>query len=82
MASRSEVARLLQQIKAEYEAAERGLTGIAQVAQHSFITKRLENMGNAHEALQHLVGPDEAMTLLSQTVWSSEDWKPQDHHSQ
>jgi hypothetical protein len=78
----SKVARLLQQIKDEYEAAERGLTGVAQVAQHSFITKRLENMGNAHESLQQLFGPDEAMTLLAQTVWSCEDLKKQEHHSQ
>lgn len=46
---RSEVARLLAQISAEYEAAQRGLTGLAYgTSQHEFITARMENMGQIH----------------------------------
>jgi hypothetical protein len=54
---RSEVARLLAQISAEYEAAERGLNGLAMgVSQHEFITARMEHMGQLHSELQTLVG--------------------------
>jgi hypothetical protein len=54
---RSEVARLLAQITAEYEAAERGLNGLAMgVSQHEFITARMEHMGQLHSELQTLVG--------------------------
>ena len=43
--NKSEVARLMQRIDEEYEAAERGLSGLAQVAQHEFITARMERIG-------------------------------------
>ncbi len=72
--SRSEVARLLAQINAEYEAAERGLNGLASgTSSHEFITARTENIGRCHEQLKELVGPDKAIALLAETVWSSED---------
>ena len=38
----SEVARLLQQIEMEYEAAKRGLEGYAIVSRHEFITARYD----------------------------------------
>lgn len=61
----SEVARLLSQISAEYEAAQRGLTGIAYgTSQHDFITARMENMGQLHSQLQTLVG-DTAIALIA-----------------
>lgn len=54
---RSEVARLLARISEEYEAAQRGLTGVASgVARHAFITARMENMGQLHTELQSIVG--------------------------
>ena len=53
---RSEVARLLAQISAEYEAAQRGLTGLSYgTSQHEIITARMENMGKIHTQLQTLV---------------------------
>jgi hypothetical protein len=62
---RSEVALLRQRIHLEYEAAQRGLSGIAQgTAQHAFITKRLENMAIHHSELKHLVGEHEAISIL------------------
>jgi hypothetical protein len=62
---RSEVARLLSQISAEYEAAQRGLTGLAQgTSQHEFITARMENMGQLHGQLQSLVG-DIAIAMIA-----------------
>ncbi len=62
----SEVARLLQQIQQEYEAAQRGLTGVASgSAQHAFITARMERMSALHDQLHDLVG-DVSIELLSE----------------
>ncbi len=64
----SEVARLLTQITTEYEAAQRGLTGVAYgSAQHAFITARLENMESIHIRLQELVG-DDAIALIAKEL--------------
>ena len=60
----SEVASLLSQIAAEYEAAQRGLTGLAYgIAQHEFISARMETMGRLHSELRTIVG-DSAMALI------------------
>ena len=64
----SEVARLLAQISAEYEAAQRGLTGLAYgTSKHDFITARMENMGQLHSELQSIVG-DAAIALIADTL--------------
>jgi hypothetical protein len=64
----SEVARLLSQISAEYEAAQRGLTGLAYgTSKHEFITTRMENMGQLHSELQSIVG-DSAIALIVDTL--------------
>ena len=75
----SEVARLLAQINREYEAAQRGLSGLAQgVGQHRFITKRMEQIAELHAQLRDLVG-DEAMALItSQLDDSTEEEKKTD----
>ncbi|MBA2678889.1 MAG: hypothetical protein H0U76_10920 [Ktedonobacteraceae bacterium] len=71
--NKSEVARLLQQIQEEYEAAQRGLLGLAEgKARHEFISKRFENMSNTHERLKELVGPDGAIALVATIIWTSE----------
>lgn len=65
---RSEVARLLSQISAEYEAAQRGLTGLSYgISQHDFITARMENMGRIHTQLQSIVG-DSAIAMIAETL--------------
>lgn len=70
----SEVARLLESIQRDYEAAEQGLSGLAQgTATHQFITAKMERVRRTHEQLQALVGPDEARTLLAHTIWTHED---------
>jgi hypothetical protein len=62
---RSEVARLLSQISAEYEAAQRGLSGLSYgSSQHDFITARMENMGQLHTQLHTLVG-DVAIAMIA-----------------
>ena len=65
---RSEVARLLSQISAEYEAAQRGMTGLAYgTSKHEFITARMENMGQLHGQLQSLVG-DLAIAMIAEKL--------------
>lgn len=66
--NRSEVARLLQQIALEYEAAQRGLVGTAIVANHEFITRRMENIEICHEQLAHHVGLEKATQLVAETA--------------
>jgi hypothetical protein len=62
---RSEVARLLCQIGEEYEAAKRGMTGLAYgMSQHEFITARMEHMGQLHNQLQTIVG-DCAIAMIA-----------------
>ena len=62
---RSEVARLLSAISAEYEAAQRGLSGLSYgVSQHEFITARRENMWQLHNQLQTIVG-DVAIAMIA-----------------
>jgi hypothetical protein len=64
----SEVAKILSQISAEYEAAQRGLTGLAYgTSQHEFITARMENMGQLHTELQSIVG-DAAIALIADAL--------------
>jgi hypothetical protein len=65
----SEVARLRQQITLEYEAATRGLHGLASgTSQHAFITKRMEQIADCHEALKVLVGEQEAIKLVAEAL--------------
>lgn len=62
----SEVAHLLSQIDSEYEAAHRGLSGLAQGAsQHEFITKRQERIAGLYFKLGALVGDEEMQVLAS-----------------
>ncbi|GAC1356961.1 MAG: hypothetical protein NVSMB38_38940 [Ktedonobacteraceae bacterium] len=65
---RSEVARLLSQISSEYEAAQRGMSGLAYGnAKHEFITVRMENMGQIHNQLHALVG-DAAIAMIAEQL--------------
>lgn len=67
--NRSEVARLRQRIAQEYEAATRGLIGLAfGTAKHEFITKRMEQISTCHETLKQLVGEQEATRMLAETL--------------
>ena len=68
MENQSEVARLLEQIRLSYEAAKLGMQGVAITAPHEFITKRMENMQQAHAVLEGIVGSDEAVKLVVETL--------------
>ncbi|MBA2682761.1 MAG: hypothetical protein H0U76_30760 [Ktedonobacteraceae bacterium] len=62
----STVAQLRKQIEAEYIAAQRGLEGLAAVARHEYITKRMENMDCYHRQLVGLVGEERAIQMVAQ----------------
>jgi hypothetical protein len=67
----SEVTQLLRQIEQEYQASKRGLEGLASgTARHDFIQKRAENIGQCHEQLTELIGPEQAITLIANTIWT------------
>lgn len=69
--NQSEIARLLQQISSEYEAAQRGLCGFAYGStKHDFITARMENVGRLHDKLHAIVG-DEAIAMVAETLTKS-----------
>jgi hypothetical protein len=64
----SEVSRLLTQINDEYEAAQRGLSGLScGTSRHEFITARLEHMGQLHNELHELVG-DAAIAMIAEEL--------------
>ena len=66
---KSEVAWQLEQIKQQYEAAQKGLSGLAQgTARHAFITAKMKRMGQIHQELQRLVGPEQAIQLVAETL--------------
>ena len=70
----SEVARLLAQISAEYQSAQRGLSGLSSGgARHDFISARTENIGKCHEELTALVGHEQAISIIANVIWSPAD---------
>lgn len=64
MHNQSEVARLIQQIDAECEAARLAMHSYAEVAKHAYITSRMERMGALHEELRAIVGERQATEIL------------------
>ncbi|MBV9227933.1 MAG: hypothetical protein JOZ18_01375 [Chloroflexi bacterium] len=66
----SEYAQIKQRIADEYLAAKWGLTGLAcGTSQHTFITARMENMGQSLTTLIDLAGsPQEAAKILADTL--------------
>lgn len=68
----SEIAQIRAQIQAEYEAAEQGLSGLSSgTARHDFISARTENIGKCHDQLVKLLGPEQAISIIANTIWSS-----------
>src|SRR5712691_6070865 len=66
---KSEVACQLEQIKQEHEAAQRGLSGLAQgTTRHAFISAKMQRMRQIHEELQRLVGTEQAIRLVAETL--------------
>ena len=81
--SQSDVARLIQHIEQEYHASKRGLEGLASgSARHDFIQKRAENIGQCHEHLTELIGPEEAIALIANTIWMQDEQGVTLYHAQ
>jgi hypothetical protein len=70
--AQSEVARLMQQIALEYQAAQRALESVAMTAQHAFITKRMENMSSMRDELAMHVGEVAATMMLCEACCTEE----------
>ncbi len=71
----SEIARLLTQIREEYEAAQRGLLGLAcGTTKHEFITTRMETMGKLQGELETIVG-DAAIAMVVAQLEACPDMK-------
>ena len=69
--TQSDVARLLKQIEQEYQASKQGLEGFASgTARHDFIQQRTEKIGQCHEHLSELIGSDQAIALIANTIWT------------
>jgi hypothetical protein len=72
--SQSEIARLVQQIEQEYQASKLGLEGLSSgTARHDFINQKAENIGKYHEHLVKIVGPEQAISIVADTIWSPDD---------
>lgn len=66
MNGKSEIARIREQIRLEYEAARRIFADFTPTATHEFITRRQENIEACYtELIQHM-NPAEAIQLMAQ----------------
>jgi hypothetical protein len=65
----SEIARMRQQIVTEYLSAQLGLSGFAEgTSRHSFITTKMERMGESFEILAEMMGKEQAIQIVAQTL--------------
>lgn len=65
----SEIAQLMQQIDAEWQAAFYGMHGLAQgISQHDFISARYSRIGELQNQLAEHVGEEQAATLVVQSM--------------
>ncbi len=72
----SEVARLLTQISQEYESAWQGLTGLSQgSSRHTFITAKMEKMGQLQDRLETIVGKQSAAAMICEQLEASPETK-------
>jgi hypothetical protein len=70
----SEVARLMEQIRAEHESAQRGLTGIAEgTARHVFIHAHIERMWKLKDELGKELSDAEALSIICRMLLSTDD---------
>ena len=72
--NKSEVAQILWQIEHEYQASKRALTDFASgTARHDFIQAKTENIGKQHEKLVKLLGREQAISIIANTIWTPTD---------
>lgn len=67
----SEIAQILYAITQEYEASKRGLEGLSYgTTRHDFIQQKTAAIGQYHTHLEELVGPERAITMIANTIWT------------
>jgi hypothetical protein len=64
--SASDIARIKEQIRLEYEASTRVLEGFTPTAAHAYITKRQENIETCYTQLTQYMKPEEAIAIILQ----------------
>ena len=64
--SQSEIARIREQIAAEYQSVQQVFGGFTPTAKHEFISRRQENIASHFEELKKHMSPEEAMQVLIQ----------------
>jgi hypothetical protein len=70
----SEVARILKNIEQEYQASKCALEGLSSGnARHDFISQKTQNIGKYHERLVELIGPEQAISIIANTIWTPAD---------
>jgi hypothetical protein len=70
----SDVARILKQIEQEYQASKSGMEGLSSgSARHEFIQQKSENIAKQHDHLSQIVGPENAIALIANTIWTTTD---------
>jgi hypothetical protein len=70
----SEVARILKNIEQEYEASKCALEGLSSgSARHDFISQKTQNIAKHHERLVELIGPEQAISSIANTIWTPAD---------
>ena len=65
--SKSEVARIREQIEQEYRSTELLRSGFAMTSRHAFITARMNTIGHYRKQLEPLVGEDEATRMMCES---------------
>jgi len=61
----SEIARLREQVRLEYDSAINGLFGISEgIARHAFISAKYDRIGGLHGELERLVGEQQALEIV------------------
>lgn len=65
----SEIARVRQHFAAEYLSAQLGFSGLAEgTSRHQFITNKMERMGESFETLAEMMGKEQAIQILADTL--------------
>jgi len=72
--SHSEIAHIRAQIHLEYASSQAGLSGLAAgTARHEFITAKMERLAGLHTELIELVGEEEAISIIANTIWTPQE---------
>ncbi len=72
--NKSEVARLMEQIRAEHESAQLGLTGIAEgTAKHVFINAHMERMWALKDELGKQMSDAEALIMICRVLLGDDE---------